>query len=364
MNKYKSIIALFISISIAFIALNLYQLRKIQADDFALGKENTSRSETLGGVPYTGHTMVEIRSIVSHYASESIQHKVMLWLGNSQLHTINQFKQGEHLAPYWIRKAMNCEACLVPLGLSLSNANPQENFVLTKYVTSKLKPNVFILQVEFMGFRESGLRNEFVEILSDDLIYSLRAYPEAKELSRLAIEVPNIDKNKDASDSQGKLDTEDYLTEKIGSVWPLWKDRGSLRSNLLSDLFTLRNWVFNISSKSQRNVIKPRYEKNMKALGNLLEYSKAVGIPVILYIAPVRHDLALPYNNHEYSHWKEQVAELANQYSAQFLNFEDAIPGEYWGSNFGEDIDYMHFREQGHKIIADKLLPFIRAKMK
>jgi hypothetical protein len=364
MNEYKSLAALFISTVLALLMLNLYDERRIQADDFALGKENTSRSESMDGVPFTGHSMAEIKSIVNHYATESKRQKVVLWLGNSQLHTLNQFKQGEHLAPYWVRKYTECGSCFVPLGLSLSNASPQEEFVLSQFVESKLALSALVLQVEFMGFRESGLRKEFSQIATDEFVDTLRAYPLGSELAKLAAEAGKNDKSNDAPDSQDTQDVEGYLSEKLGSVWPLWKNRGNLRSNVLGDLFTIRNWTFNISSASQRKIIKPRYDKNMRSLEDLLARSKAANVPVIMYISPVRQDKPLPYDNEEYAHWKSQVEQLANTYSAKYLNFEKLIPGENWGSNFGEDIDFMHFQEPGHKILAKVLLPVIQARMK
>src|SRR5512143_2732793 len=103
MNRYKSLATLLLSVVLALVMLNIYNARRIQADDFALGKENTSRTESMDGVQFTGHSIADIKSIVGHYAVESHnskKQKIVLWLGNSQLHTLNQFKQGEHLAPY------------------------------------------------------------------------------------------------------------------------------------------------------------------------------------------------------------------------------------------------------------------------
>ncbi len=372
MSQYKSLVALLLSVAVALVLLYVYNERRIQADDFALGKENTSRSESWNGIPFTEHNIVEISAIVRQYSMlqsnhNSKQQKIILWLGNSQLHTINQFKQGEHLAPYWLRKLAPCEDCLVPLGLSLSNANPQEEFVLSQYVAKRVALSALVLQVEFMGFREDGVRGEFSKIATPDLVDSLRAYPVGKDLALLASGAVGNDedaKKKAGLDSVAKQDVEGLLTEKLGEIWPLWKDRVNLRSNILSDLFTFRNWALNISSASQRKVIKPRYQKNMRALEDLLASLRNANIPVVIYSAPVRQDKPLPYDGMEYAKWKEQVELLAKSYSATYVNLEKLIPPQNWGSNFGPDIDFMHFQEPGHKIIAKELYPLIQAKMK
>lgn len=373
MKNYKQLTILIFSALLASLMLSLYNERRIQADDFALGKENTSRIEVMDGAQFTAHNVSEINSVINHYgniygakALDQPRPKIVLWLGNSQIHTINQFKPGEHLAPYWLRKFNGCEECILPLGISLSNANPQEELLLSQFVKSKLKLDALIVEVEFMGFREGGLRKELSQISTANLADALRDSSVSKELEQLfdgdeGAKENNIDSKSDGADKQ---EIENFLSESLGNLWKLWKDRGNLRSAFLGDLFNLRNWIFNISSASQRKIIKPRYEKNMKALEDLLAYSKASKIPVILYIAPVRQDKPLPYDQREYSLWKEQVEQLAKVYSATYLNYEGLVPGESWGSNFGDDIDFMHFQEAGHKIVAKEILSALQSRLK
>ncbi|QWE08970.1 hypothetical protein [Polynucleobacter ibericus] len=373
MKKYKQITILIFSVLLAWLLLSLYNDRRIQADDFALGKENTSRIEILDGVQFTAHNVEEINSVINYYGnvygakvSHQARPKIVLWLGNSQIHTINQFKSGEHIAPYWLRKFNGCEECILPLGISLSNANPQEELLLSQFVESKLNLDALVVEVEFMGFREGGLRKELSQIVNANLVDVLRDSSVSKELEQLfdgdrGVEGDVIDSRTDGS---AKQRIENFLSESLGDLWKLWKDRGNLRSAFLGDLFNLRNWIFNISSASQRKIIKPRYEKNVKALEDLLTYSKASKIPVILYIAPVRQDKPLPYDQREYSQWKEQVQQLAKVYSATYLNYENLVPGEDWGSNFGEDIDFMHFQGGGHKIVAKEILSTLQSRLK
>lgn len=372
MKRYKPLFLVLISVTAALILLYAYNERRIQADDFALGKENTSRSESWNGVPFTGHTIAEISALVRQYSVLQAGHgldqqKIIAWYGNSQLHTINQFESGQHLAPYWLRKLAPCQDCMVPLGLSQSNANLQEVFVLSQYVAKRLPVSAVVLEVEFMGFREAGLRAEFSEIASSDLVNDLRAYPVGKDLAALAAsggKKADDVQEKSGLDSGFQQHVENYLSEKLSEIWPLWRDRVNLRNNVLGDLFNFRNWALNISSASQRKIIKPRYQKNMQALEDLLSSSRDADIPVVMYIAPIRQDKLLPYDGVEYAQWKEQVELLAKSYSATYINLEKLIPPQHWGSNFGADIDFMHFQEPGHKIIAKALYPLIQAKMK
>lgn len=363
-----ALIVLLLSTMAALISLYIYDGRRIQADDFALGKENTSRTESWKGVQFTGHNLADISAIVRYYSSVNPkQQKIIAWFGNSQLHTLNQYKHGEHLAPYWLRKLAPCPDCVVPLGLSESNANPQEEFVLSQYVAKRLSLSAIVLQVEFMGFREDGLRDEFSEIISTDLVNALHSYPVGKDLAILAnggAKKDNDKKIQSGLDSGTQINVENFLSTKLDEIWPLWNDRVYLRSTLLGDLFTFRNWALNISSTSVRKMIKPRYQRNMRALEDFLACARDENIPVVVYFAPVRQDKPLPYDRAEYEQWKEQVELLAKTYSASIINLEKLVPPQQWGSNFGADIDFMHFQESGHKLVAKALYPLIQEKIR
>lgn len=370
MSSYKSMLALLLSTVAALLLLYVYDGRRIQADDFALGKENTSRTENWNGIPYTGRNLADISTIVRQYSNpDQKKQKIIAWFGNSQLHTINQYKHGEHLAPYWLRKLAPCQDCMVPLGLSLSNANPQEEFVLSQYVAKRLPLSAIVIEVEFMGFREDGLRSEFSEIASDELVDTLQKYSVGKELTVLAAGAGAVKKENDIQEKFGidsvvQQDAENYLSAKLGEVWPLWENRVNLRNSFLGDLFIFRNWMFNISSQSERRIIKPRYLRNMRALEDMLSSCRDANIPVVMYFAPVRSDKPLPYDRTEYSHWKQEVELLAKTYSASCINLEKLVPPENWGSNFGSDIDFMHFQEPGHKMVAEALYPLIQPKVR
>jgi hypothetical protein len=367
-SRHISLVILLLSIAASLISLYIYDGRRIQADDFALGKENTSRTESWNGVPFTGHIIADIAAIVRQYANSDLKNqKIIAWFGNSQLHTLNQYKHGEHLAPYWLRKLAPCPDCIVPLGLSQSNVNPQEEFVLSQYVAKRVPLSAIVLQVEFMGFREDGLRGEYSIIASADLVNALHSYPIGKDLAILANGGTNKDNDnqeKSGLDSYVQLNAENYLSRRLGEIWPLWKDRVNLRTTLLGDLFTFRNWALNIRSTSVRKIIRPRYQRNMRALEDLLACSRVANIPVVVYFAPVRQDKPLPYDRTEYAQWKEQVELLAKTYSASLINLEKLVPPQNWGSNFGADIDFMHFQEPGHKMVAAALYPLIHEKIR
>jgi lysophospholipase L1-like esterase len=84
-------------------------------------------------------------------------------------------------------------------------------------------------------------------------------------------------------------------------------------------------------------------------------------VKIITYIAPIRNDVPLPYDLAEYGEWKLAVEELSRNYGATHINLEKLVPAELWGNYFSNDIDFMHFRGQGHQLLARALLPYVDA---
>jgi lysophospholipase L1-like esterase len=54
------------------------------------------------------------------------------------------------------------------------------------------------------------------------------------------------------------------------------------------------------------------------------------------------------------------VADLASKYGAQFLNLETAVPPGLWGMYHKDDVDFMHFQGDGHRLLAQAIAPALR----
>ena len=108
---------------------------------------------------------------------------------------------------------------------------------------------------------------------------------------------------------------------------------------------------------------------NIQALNEILFTAQDKNIDILLYIAPIRNDIKIPYNLVEYENFKEEVRGVASKYNnVVFENLEDLVPPEYWGSKVStsfngslEEVDFMHFQAGGHKILAESILYKLRA---
>jgi hypothetical protein len=177
-SAYKKIVSsaflrLFIAIIIATAALHLYDRLQIQLDQFELEKGTASVAESWQGRPITASTIPAIDELVTNFSQNLTSeptNKSIIWLGFSQLFTINQYKPGDHLAPYWLIEKSNCNGCIYPLGIALANANFQEYYFLMTMILKIIPPSALsaiVLTLPFDKLRNDGLRDEF-ELLMDD----------------------------------------------------------------------------------------------------------------------------------------------------------------------------------------------------
>ena len=156
---------------LAVISLYAYQRDAAPADDYALGPENHHASEEWRGVTFTASSVDRVAAIITQQAADGshTHRRYVAWLGNSQLHTINQYKNGDHVAPYWFRTHLQAPDVVVPFGLSLPNASLQEHLVLSRYIQRHLDLSAMILELVYDDLREDDLRAEFPAILTDEL---------------------------------------------------------------------------------------------------------------------------------------------------------------------------------------------------
>jgi lysophospholipase L1-like esterase len=118
--------------------------------------------------------------------------------------------------------------------------------------------------------------------------------------------------------------------------------------------------VLHINPSTVRTLIPARLDRNSRALDALLRLNEAQGIRVIGYISPIRQDLPNPYDAREYAAWKAATQALFVQRHAQLINLESLVPAAEWGQyDLTGAIDFVHFRNRGHQLVADALRPYV-----
>ncbi len=353
----------------AYVALLFTAGQQVDLVNFAKGEQNTLQCEVFKDRPYTGSDVKEIKTIIDMCHSDEIKHQYtsafhrILWLGNSQLHYINQYQQGDHLAPYWLKMGWESPAMIEPLGFSLPNANLQEFLLLSRYAMMNVPVNLLMVELVFDDLREDGLRGDFSEMLTPGFVTEFRRSSTTAEnmierfFSTCKVNGEGTD---DTLSGTIQKPVEQWLNARLSTIWRLWESRPQIEGNVLLALYNFRNYALGIKPTTVRRMIKARYDLNMDALRDVLNDCRQRGIPVLLYIAPIRHDKPIPYDSTEYSLWKNEIVLTSQRYGAQLVNLEQLVPGELWGTYVGDDADFMHFQGAGHRLVAEALLPNVK----
>jgi hypothetical protein len=107
----------------------------------------------------------------------------------------------------------------------------------------------------------------------------------------------------------GNTDTLQQRSETKLNGWleensRLWQLRPEIRGWLLIELYKWRNYVFGITPATTRKVIPGRYRDNLSAFEAILERANSEGIRVVVYVAPLRGGVKIPYDSSEYLAFK------------------------------------------------------------
>lgn len=333
----------------------------IQFEDLALGKETVSVYNLVDGKKVHCNDMSNLKDCILAYENLGLDQSVILWLGNSQVHAINQPKPKDETAASDLHRKFQLNDKYF-LTYSQPNANLQEHYILLAQSITNLPITTLVLPIVFDDMREDGIRTKLLPIFENTKAVQLLTQGD------LGIQLYTNYKNQNhtKNDLTGLSDTvqervELLLNQKLSETWPIWDSRRSYRGMFLSFLFTFRNWILGISPSSTRKMIPGRYSKNLQAFSETLDLAAKNQIEVLVYIVPIRDDVTIPYDLDQYKAFKSEVKNITLQKGFYFSNFEKIIPSKLWGfknsTTLGGDpeLDFMHFKAEGHRILAETI---------
>jgi len=330
-------------------------------ENLALGKETTVSFGVVDGMAVHCQDLTDLDDCLLGYEEEGNQRPVMLWLGNSQIHSINQYQLGEETAAPELHRRFQAQGDYF-LTLSQPNANLQEHYLLFAYLLNRLPVETLVLPVVFDDMREDGIRTNLVHAFKDSSAIDL--------VSRTAIGQSLIanhgDQDAAGNDMAALEDTVQKRSEKtlnaaLKVAWPLWAERPALRGSFLISLYQFRNWALGINPSSTRRMIPGRYAKNRDAFLAILDLAAMREVKVLVYMVPLRNDVKVPYEPDEYVAFKSEVEKIAEQSNARYVDLENLIPSDLWGTKDattlggGSELDFMHFQAGGHHLLAEAL---------
>lgn len=299
-------------------------------------------------------------SSISNYINKltNSYNKNILFLGNSQSHSINQIKDYESNYIELLNKKLKSDIS----GLSYPNANIIEFYLSLKILTNYFKYNTVVIPLFFDDFRELdiklGIKNKFIEdSLSLDFKSELSNYISLKIKKNIDKEFNNPQKKNLSFQEISELEITNFLDD-----FTFWQRREQIRGEFFLFLYKLRNTLFNIKANTERPLISKNFELNILALERVIKLCENKKINLILYIPPIRKDVKIPYNIKEYEYFKKKIEEISNKYNfIKHIDLDFIVEGKNWGvkdaTNLIDkyELDFMHFNYEGHKQLAASL---------
>lgn len=293
----------------------------------------------------------------------------VLWIGNSQLHAINQYRPGQVTAPVLLAQRLAGEGIQV-MGFSMPNASLSEMLLMYEWVASDYRPDVLLLPAFLDDTRELSIRSDLGPVARRPDIAALldRSGIGADLRQRIMKEVSA--EGEEEADGSMQARSESWITRQLEDCCLLQTRRAAARANIEIHAYLLRNWAFNVNAQTVRPIIPEIYRRNMAAADALLADARNRGTHVIFYLPPIRQDYAPPYDPAEYARFKREIAAMARRHGARPVDLDAIIPARYWGTKGSTtiggapELDFMHYQEPGHRMLADAVLPIVREELK
>ena len=143
-------------------------------DELALGGENTAVVGQVNKLKVHCHDFNDADECFRGYADSGKGNDVVLWLGNSQLHVINQMLAGEELSSVLLHKKLYLDNKYL-LTFSQPNANLQEHYLLFESLSNSLPVSTLILPVVFDDLRDTGVRDGLRDAFDNEVKNSLQS---------------------------------------------------------------------------------------------------------------------------------------------------------------------------------------------
>lgn len=334
--------------------------------DFDLGLETTSYTASFQSQP------IHIRDLKDSIIQKlekgwEVRGKrpVVLCVGNSQSHSLNQYKKGENNYVEMLAQSLDSSKTDV-IATTLPNANLQEMYLIYSFWKKKLPIKYMLIPAFLDDMREDGLREILLPALIKEKFRIESSNETAKSLNaELAkMKAPSSNENNtENADLSVQENVEKRINDYLDKKWPLWNNRAVLRGDFFITLYEMRNKILGINANTKRKRIPAKYQKNRTALLDMMEELQKDGVKAIVYIPPLRKDVEAPYEAADYSTYIAEIKELTAKYpNVTFLNLDDIVPGKFWGlTQMGltqkgkQQTDFMHFQYGGHQQLFQAL---------
>jgi len=332
-----------------------------------LGLETTAVSSSLfAGRVVSAHPQATAAIAVEARAMQREGREVALWLGASQLHAINNFSEGERLAVIHANaRAAGRGGAVRYVQISQANANFRE--VLAFYLRFRQAgtvPDRLILALAYDDLRERGVRSGALGGLSDALraargiggagVEALIVEAERQADGQAAAKAP-VKRNPIAHTPQETL--EDALTAAAERAWPAYRGRSVARAMLETEgRAALLRAMYGRSGRIRIDVPEDVAAQNRLALESIVRIAHTDRTAVLVYVQPYRPgEECFWYDRDAYEAFLAGMRRWCAAEGVQLADLADLVPADQYGYTSDGRSDVFHFRETGHRLLAEAI---------
>jgi hypothetical protein len=319
-----------------------------------------------------GLTAAEIKQLssVSEWDAPVAQHeRWVLYLGNSQTLMISDPTSRDLTSAQWLELLSERKpghATAVRLGGLGSLRVPE---MLIRFVAASelhRKPDVLVLALLLDEFRELSVRPEVARLAGTAAVNAAvrKLVSNNAELPDAAQALASVlERQSDSAGKEAKKPFAARIEDRLQSVadqhWHLFAARPTLVAQSFLTFLDARNKVFGITSADVRPVRPPVFEANFELLEMLLRYARARNIPVVMYLAPVRHARFSPDAAMDLDQLREDALAMCQKYAVPCADYMELVPEKFWTTYYTGGLkgqrDFAHFTGEGHKLIGERL---------
>lgn len=298
--------------------------------------------------------------------------KIILFLGASQLHSINQPEKDSKLMIEYINELSQNDS-VIYLQASIPDANYHELYLLREYLRQHNIPiYCTCIALCFDDFREWPIKPEFFQFVEDN-------FPNLNDKgnfvkNEIFSQISKKKINEKNNTKTPNIVIEEILVTKLEDISPQYKNRTKIVaknkinfSNYLSQSIIFLSGI-KLRSSLAGELKTPEIEYadslwNTRAINAFIDDAQNKNENVFFYYQPLRpHSNVFPYDSIQFESFQRYLKIKSNKNSQiGFADLTTIVSQEFWGETDLGYPDIFHFQDKGHQVLADSLMLKLKA---
>jgi hypothetical protein len=239
-----------------------------------------------------------------------------------------------------------------------------------------LRPSAIVLQMNYQGLRQFGIRDGMLELLAEPSFresISRAASSSVPYASAFANALSQYDtqaaklasaaseKTPGKASTTGVIESfgfgnniETKVRDGVARI-PGFERKTAFKEHFLDVLYRIRLYIFRLDPGKARSIGGARLAQSRAAVEAIAGLCRDHHIELYLFNAPMNPKVVLYATASDRRVYRELLDDIRNRYGARVYDFENAVPAASWG-RWMNGPDPMHLSRAGHRQLAKLFL--------